>query len=296
MAALLAALSALTFGVGDFFGGLSARRMAAALTTVTAQATGLALIVAVSLLVSGDPGTGDLALGAAAGLTGGVGLLMFYWAMAKGPMSVVAPVSAVMSALVPVVAGVADGERPSWLAAVGILLGLPAIVLISREPTRVEALVSERAVEESVHVHTSPRAAAIGGLPVLAAALSGVGFGLFFTLLSHTGDHSGLWPIAAARLAAVALALVVAAVLRPARPEPGGVRLGMVAGCLDGLGNSLYLLASRQGLLTLVGVVGAMYPAATVLLARFVLREQLARHQIIGLVVAASAVALIALG
>lgn len=296
MAALLASLSALTFGIGDFFGGLSARRMAAGLTTVTAQASGLVLIVAVSLVVSGDPSSGDLALGALAGMTGGVGLLGFYWAMGKGPMSVVAPVSAVMSALVPVVAGVADGERPSSLAVIGILLGLPAIVLISREPTRVEALVSERAVEESVHVHTGPRAAALGGLPVVSAALAGVGFGLFFTLLSHTNEDSGLWPIASSRVAAVALGLVVVVVARPARPEPGGVRLGMIAGCLDGMGNALYLLATRHGLLTLVGVVGALYPASTVLLARVVLREQLARHQIIGLVIAAAAVALIALG
>ena len=294
MAVLLAALSAATFGVGDFFGGLSARRMASVLTTVAAQATGLVLILATCLLVTGDPTGSDLTLGVVAGLAGAVGLILFYWAMGKGPMSVVAPVSAVMSALVPIGAGVASGERPAGLAGVGILLGLPAIVLISREPTPVEAVRSERSVEAETHVHVTKGLAERGGLPVLAAAVSGIGFGAFFTVLSHTSDESGLWPIASARTAACVLAVLVVVVVRPARPGPGGIRLGMLAGCLDALGNSFYLLASRQGLLTLVGVIGAMYPASTVVLARLVLREQLTRHQVLGLATAALAVALIA--
>jgi uncharacterized membrane protein len=294
MAALLAALSAVTFGVGDFFGGLSARRMASVLTTVAAQATGLVLIVATCLVVTGDPTRADLLLGVAAGLAGALGLILFYWAMGKGPMSVVAPVSAVMSALVPIGAGVADGERPSGLAVVGILLGLPAIVLISREPNPAEAVESERSVEAETHVHVPDGLAERGGLPVVAAALSGLGFGAFFTVLSHTSDASGLWPIASARVAASLLAVLVVLVVRPQRPEPGGIRFGMLAGCLDALGNSFYLFASRQGLLTLVGVVGAMYPASTVVLARVVLREQLTRHQLLGLATAGLAVALIA--
>ncbi len=296
MAVLLAALSAASFGVGDFFGGLSARRMAAMLTTLAAQAAGLVLILASCVFISGSPEGTDLVFGAAAGLAGAVGLVLFYWAMGQGPMSVVAPVSAVTSALVPVIAGVVGGERPGALAVVGILLGLPAIVLISREPTPAEASASERAVEASVHVHASPRLAAVGGLPVLAATVAGVGFGGFFTLLSHTGDGSGLWPIVSARSTAVAMAAIVALAARPGRPASGGVRFALIAGSLDSLGNALYLLASRQGLLTLVGVVGAMYPAATVVLARVVLREQLARHQVAGLGIAAAAVALIALG
>jgi len=294
MAVLLAALSAATFGVGDFFGGLSARRMASALTTLAAQATGLVLVLLASLAVAGDPTRNDVTLGVVAGLAGAVGLILFYWAMGKGPMSVVAPVSAVMSALVPIGAGVLDGERPSAVAIVGILLGLPAIVLISREPTPVEADESERSVEEATHVHVRAGLAERGGLPVLAAALSGVGFGTFFTVLSHTSDESGLWPIASARTAASLLAIVVVLAVRPPRPERSGVGFGMLAGCLDVLGNSFYLLASRQGLLTLVGVIGAMYPASTVVLARVVLREQLTRHQLLGLATAGLAVALIA--
>jgi uncharacterized membrane protein len=134
MAVLLAALSALTFGAGDFCGGLSARRIAAQWTTAVAQATGLVILVLVALLVGGSPRGVDMGLGAAAGVCGGLALIVFYWAMSEGPMSVVAPLSAVMSAIVPTVAGTLEGERPGVLGTVGILLALPAILLISREP------------------------------------------------------------------------------------------------------------------------------------------------------------------
>lgn len=296
MAVLLAALSAATYGIGDFFGGLSARRMAAALTTVVAQVSGFVVILALCLVFTGEPTSSDLSLGAGAGLAGGVGLILFYWAMGRGPMSVVAPVSAVASALVPVLYGIADGERPGLLAVLGILAGLPAIVLISREPTPVEAAVSEREVEASVHLRTTPRLASIGGLPVLVAAVAGIGFGTFFTMLSQTGSSSGLWPLLGARASAAALALVVAGVTGPARPARAGVLFALATGFLDAAGNALYLLATREGLLTLVAVVGAMYPASTVLLARIVLRERLAPHQLVGIGVAVGAVTLIAVG
>lgn len=278
MAVLLAALSALTFGAGDFSGGLSARRIAAQWTTAVAQATGLVLIVVVASIVGGSPGLTDLGLGVAAGLCGGAALVAFYWAMAQGPMSVVAPLSAVMSAIVPTVAGMVEGERPGALGLVGILLALPAIVLISREPAP---------DDEADRAPATPKV-------VAAATLSGVGFGLFFTLVSHTADDSGLWPLAGARSAAIVLALLVVVAARPARPRVDGVRLAMLAGCLDSSANVLFLLASRQGLLTLVGVIGAMYPASTVVLARVVLGERLARHQLVGLAIAGLAVVLIA--
>ena len=171
MAVLLAALSALTFGAGDFCGGLSARRIAAQWTTATAQATGLVIILIVAIAVGGSPGAGDIGLGVAAGLSGGIALVLFYWAMAQGPMSVVAPVSAVMSAVVPTIAGIVDGERPAPLAIVGIVLALPAIVLISREPAPDDDAADRH--------RATPRA-------IVAATVSGIGFGLFFTFISHT--------------------------------------------------------------------------------------------------------------
>ena len=297
MAAVLAALSAVTFGIGDFFGGLSARRIVAQLTTLAAQATGLVLLVVVAVtLITGEPTSGDWVVGAAAGVCGGTGLILFYWAMAQGPMSVVAPLSAVTSALVTVLAGVLGGERPAARATIGIVAALPAIVLISREPTRDELVSAEARVEASTPRGVPAGLAAVGGLPVVAATLAGVGFGLFFTLLSRSGDDSGLWPIVSARAAAVVLALVVVGVARPRHAGREGLLLAMAAGCLDATANSLYLLASRQGLLSVVGAIGAMYPASTVVLARLVLGERLARHQLVGLALAAGAVALIATG
>lgn len=283
MPALLASLSAALFGVADFFGGLSARRIAAQWTTGIAQAAGLLVIVATSLVVGGSPSSGDLALGAGAGLCGGLGLTLFYWAMAQGPMSVVAPVSALVSALVPITAGLLDGERPGPLAVAGIVVALPAIAVISREPVG-------PAADGGVDHRVRP-----SSLPVLAALLSGVGFGSFFTLISHTADDSGVWPLAAARAAAVLLAMVLVVGTRAGAPNVQGARLALVAGLTDSTANVFYLFAAREGLLSVVGVIGAMYPAATVVLARVVLKERLARHQLIGLGAAALAVTLIAL-
>ena len=248
-------------------------------------------------MIGGSPTGTDLALGAAAGVAGAFGLVLFYWAMSQGPMSVVAPVSAVMSALVPVTTGVLTGDRPSPLAILGIAIALPAIVAISREPSATEAATTEAAVESSLHLHPPGWLTSLGGPPVIAAAVGGIGFGLFFTILAGTSDDSGLWPIASARSTAVVLALLAVALTRT-RPSgaaaAAGVRLAMLAGTLDVTANVFYLLASREGLLSLVGVIGAMYPASTVLLARLVLGERLARHQLIGMGVAALAVGLIA--
>lgn len=279
MAVLLAALSALTFGAGDFVGGMSARRIAAQWTTAVAQATGLVLIVVVAALVGGSPGVGDMALGAAAGVCGGLALVVFYWAMAQGPMNVVAPLSAVTSAVVPTMVGVASGERPGLLGVVGIALALPAIVLISREPRDQDPAADRHRASTRVFV---------------AATAAGVGFGLFLSFVSRTAQDSGLWPLAGARSAAIAVAVVVVVATRPDRPRSEGARFAMLAGCLDATGNALFLLASRQGLLTLVGVIGAMYPASTVVLARLVLGERLVRHQLVGLGIAGLAVVLIA--
>ncbi|MFZ4519583.1 MAG: EamA family transporter [Microthrixaceae bacterium] len=286
MGALLAACSALSFGVGDFLGGLSARRMPAVLAALTAQVAGLVLLVGLALLVGGSAAGADLAVGAAAGTSGALGLVLFYWALAEGKMSVVAPVSAVMSALVPLVFGLVDGERPSTVALLGALAALPAIVLIAREPGDA-ADPDER----------SPDPTGRRQRQVLAAAvIAGLGFGGFFVFLSRSGDGSGMWPLVSARGTAATIVAVTALVLRPGRFTGPGLRAGMLGGCFDVAANSLFLISTRQGLLTLVGVIGAMYPASTVVLARVVLQERLARHQLWGLALAAVAVAAIAAG
>ena len=178
-------------------------------------------------------------------------------------------------------------------------LGLPAIVLISREPTPDEAEVSAELVAADDHLRTPPgRLRRLGGLPVVAAAGAGLGFGSFFAVLSVTSDTSGVWPVGAARAAAILItvAVIAGSTIRGHRPRPDrrGVVLALGAGVLDSSANVAFLLATRQGLLTLIGVVGAMYPASTVALARVVLGERLARHQLVGLALAAVAVGVIA--
>lgn len=281
MSVILAALSALAYGVGDFLGGLSARRIAATLTAVTAQASGLVLMVGLALVVGGSPTGSEWLIAAASGACGALALLLFYWALAEGQMSVVAPLSALMSALIPVGVGVVDGERPGALAWGGVAAALVAIALISREPGDPVA-PDER---------SAPPAPGRGGLVLGAALLAGVGFGVFLVGLSRTSTDSGMWPLVGARGTAVLVVGAVAVASRAGVARGEGLRWGLLAGVFDTAANGLYLVASRRGLLTLVGVVVAMYPAATVVLARVVLRERLARHQLVGLGLAAAAVA-----
>lgn len=286
MAVLLAALSACVFGISDFLGGMSAKRIAATLTSMLAELSGLAGLLVVAVLVGGNPVGRDWAWGSAAGLAGGVALVLFYWAMSRGQMSVVAPVTAVLSALVPLLAGLLLGERPSALALGGALLAVLAIVLVSREPG------DPRGPEEPP-TETDPR---VQRLILAAAVVSGLGFGFYFVCISRVGEDSGMWPVAAARLAAAAVVGLMMVRSRPRGHEKVGVQLALVAGLLDVTANVLFLLASRLGLLTLVGVIGAMYPASTLVLARTVLKERLAPHQLAGLALAVAAVVGIALG
>ncbi|HPU38022.1 MAG TPA: hypothetical protein PLS63_00500 [Microthrixaceae bacterium] len=286
MAALLAAVSAVAFGVGDFLGGLSARRMAAIATTLVAQLTGLLLLVVIAPIVGGTVAPTDLAYGAAAGLVGAGALMTFYWALSAGQMSVVAPVSAVTSALVPLVFGLIDGERPGVVPLAGALVALPAIVLISREPTDPEG-------PDETDV---PSVSATPSRVIAASVLAGVGFGSFLVLISRSGADSGLWPLTAARAMAIPVIAAAALVTRSWRVERKGLGLALGAGVFDVTANASFLFASRIGLLTLVGVLGSMYPASTVVLARVVLKERLAVHQLTGLGLAVIALIAIAAG
>lgn len=291
MGVLLAALSAVCYGSADFMGGLASRHERALMITWYSQMVGLVTITLVALIVPAELVTGtDWVWGGLGGLAGAVGLLLLYGALAVGPMAVVAPVTALCSAIVPVIAGVViDGERPSSIAVVGIVLALPAIGLVASSPAGDERVrVAVRVVVESV--------------------VSGVMFGLFFVFFARAGEDAGMWPTVAARVASVsALCVVVLVATTRARRGPNsspqgiGVSLAALpliagAGVFDVAANGLYLVASRNGLLSQISVVSAMYPAATVALARVVLRERMSRLQIAGLVLAAAAVALVAYG
>jgi drug/metabolite transporter (DMT)-like permease len=274
----LALSAALLFGVGDFLGGLATRRAAALPVALLAQVAGLvALLAVLPLLETADPTRGDLAWGAVAGMFGGVGLTLMFRSFALGAMGVAAPVTALCAAGVPVVTGLALGERPGVAALVGVGLAMVAVALISRE----EAAAKARAL--------APLRTVVG-----TALVAGVAFGIFFTLLGQTGDDAGLWPLVAARSASGLLLL--GPVLRTR-----GLPVATVAwtACLSGVvdmgANVLYVLATRRGLLSVVAVLTSLYPATTVVLARYVLREPVGRVQLVGFAVAAVAVALIAL-
>jgi drug/metabolite transporter (DMT)-like permease len=281
MAALLAFSAAVAYGVGDFFGGIAARRQPASAVVLWSHLVGLLMLLAVAPLVGGEPTPRALAVGAAAGVLGGVGVALFYWGLAIGAMSVVAPIAALLSASVPVVFGLTSGERPEPAALVGIALALGAIVLVSQEEPGAH------------HAQRTDRR----WLPIAVAVTAGVAFGFFFVLIGKAGDDVGIWPLVGARIASVTLFVLLGAVgvtssAVPLRREALPV---VVCGLLDAGANVFLLLALDRGLLSVVAVLTALYPAGTVLLARYVLGERLSRLQRAGLGVAGVAAVLIAL-
>jgi drug/metabolite transporter (DMT)-like permease len=277
VALLLALASAVLWGGSDFLGGLASRRATAQAVVFGSQASGLVVLVLLLPWFGGSASAADLWLGAAAGASGGAGLVIFYRAMAGGVMSVVAPTTGVCAAAVPVLTGVAFGERIGAAAAVGIVLALIAVLLVAAEG----GLSSLRAV----------RPASLG-----PALIAGVLFGLFFVLLHHTHPGAELAPLVSARAASVLL--VGAAALagrRSLRVPRGALPMVAIAGIADMTANALYLIATQHGQLAITGVLASLYPASTVLLAQVVLRERLVRTQAVGVAAAVAAVVLIAL-
>lgn len=276
MAVLLALASSALFGAADFTGGLASRRVPAVTVVLGSQATGLLIaLVAAPLFQAGNLRGSDLLWGASAGLAGSVGLGVFYHALATTQMAVAAPATALFGAMVPVVFGLAIGERPELIAWLGVAVAVPALVLMSAG---------------SVALRTGARRAVLLGL------VAGVGFGLFGILISRTPDGAGLWPLLAARIASVGgLAGVVLATGRPLWPTAAW-RPALAAGGMDMVANILFLLAVRQELLVLVVVISSLYPATTILLARTVLGERIARLHALGLGAGALGIVLIAAG
>jgi drug/metabolite transporter (DMT)-like permease len=276
VAVVLALASAVVYGASDFLGGLASRRAPVLAVVALSQLAGLLALVALLPWLGGDAGAADLVWGAAAGLAGAAGLVVFFRTLARGVMSVVAPVTAVTAAALPVVVGLAGGERVGTGAAVGIALALVAVLLVSAE----EGL------------GRLGRARTGGVLPALVA---GSAFGLFFVLLDGTSEDAGLTPLVPARLTSIVLVLVVAGAGRQRlRTDRGALPLIALSGVGDMTANALFLLATQEGgRLAIVGVLASLYPVSTVVLAQLVLRERLVRAQIGGLVVAVAAVVLI---
>jgi drug/metabolite transporter (DMT)-like permease len=278
---LLALGSAVLYGAADFTGGLASRRASAIPVVFLSQASGLLLLaLAVPFLPPTAPTRPDLLWGLLAGLSGGVGVALLYHALAIGTMAVVAPTTAVCAVTIPVVVAVLMGERPSALAAAGIFLGIGSIVLVSRQsvPAQTEP-----------HAPTGRRTTGVG-----TALISGVAIGFFFLTLAQTRTEGGMWPLLMARLLTVLLFGGIALVNRQSLRLTRRVSvLAVVCGAVDMLANVLYLLAAREGPLSIVVTLSSLYPASTVLLARIALGERLNLWQVSGVGCALAAVVLI---
>jgi drug/metabolite transporter (DMT)-like permease len=276
MTVLLALAGAVFYGLSDFIGGLYSRRTSAWAVALLAAAAGMVLSFAAALVLDGDPGGGDLLWGVAAGIGNGFGTAFLYRGLAAGQMGVVAPISAVGAAVLPVVAGLVGGERPAGLVWLGILAAFPGIWLVSREPRAADSPASSG---------------------VLDGVLAGIGFGSFFAALGQVPDSAGLLPLALNQLVACAAIVALATAMRaPWLPRDRPALGGALSGALGISGALAFLVATHHGDLSVSGVLASLYPAFTIILAATVLKERIHQAQAVGLVLCATAVALVAAG
>ncbi|MCW2765891.1 MAG: family transporter [Nocardioides sp.] len=278
MAILLALVAAAAYGFSDFVGGVFSQRVSPWAIALMAQLGGAVVVFAVAVFVDGSPTRTDLLWSLVAGLGNGFGTAFLYRGLSSGRMGVVAPVSGVGAALVPVAVGVGTGERPALLVWVGILVALPAIWLVAREP--------------QASAHGRRRGAGLGD-----GVLAGLGFGTLFAALAQIPEEAGLLPLALNQVvAAVAIVLVARALRAPWVPREPLALVGMVSGCLGALAAGAFLVATHGGYLTVTAILTSLYPAFTVVLAATLLREHVHRAQALGLGLCAVAVVLVAAG
>jgi len=299
---ILALAAAVLYGTADFLGGVASRRANVFAVLATTVPAGAAVVLVVALLGEA-PGLGGLlghglgsptsmgwdAVGWAAvsGICGAAGLIAFYAGFAAAPISVVAPVAALMSTVLPVGIAIAGGEHLTAQMVAGGLICLVAIVLVSMPAAR-------RARPGQPDDPNAGAAARLRGLAY--GAVAGAGFGLFFLCLKNAGQSGVLWPVAISRTAGtvVAIGLAVATGTRPWRRDGRGPGvIALVSGAVDAAANVCYVLATRVGLFGLAVVITALYPGMTVLLARWVLGERMRWLQRAGLLLAAAGVVLL---
>jgi drug/metabolite transporter (DMT)-like permease len=271
--------ASLSWGVADFLGGIQSRRMPVVAVVLGSQLAGLAL-VGTAVAIRGEPlPSGDfLVYAALSSVAGIIGLTSFYKALSIGSMGVVAPLSST-GAVIPVVVGVATGDRPSTLQGVGVAVAVCGVVLASREA--------------SDEAQSSPTVSAGAGF----ALLSAVGFGCFFLAIDRASNSDVLWAVCVNRTVSV---LLLGAALLVTRPRLGlrisDMRKLAIVGVLDIAANGFFAVASTKGLVSIVAVLSSLYPVATVVLARVVLGERLHRVQRFGALAALAGVALFSAG
>lgn len=273
-------LSALSWGAGDFAGGLASRKLGAYRAVLYADFFGLILIaIVMSVYRESIPSASALINSIVGGALGSMGLLLLYYSLTKGQMSIAAPISALFAAVLPVVVGAITEGLPSLLQVVGFVIALGAVWLISRgnetEPFRLSHLADLR-------------------LPIL----SGVGFGCYFIFLHYATQetHAILWPMLSSRLAGTLLLFLAVLARREPVPVPRTAwTVVLFNATLDLGGNFFFILASQAGRLDIAAVLSSLYPGATVLLAWFFLKERLAFKQWLGIAAALIAIVLFTL-
>jgi uncharacterized membrane protein len=289
MVIFLGLAAAVLYGSGDFLGGMATRRLQVFPVLLLADTAGLIVALVVALAFPGSVGLAGLVWGISAGLIGGFGLIIFYIGLATGPMSVVAPVSGLVSTVLPVGVALAEGERPGLGVYAGALLCLVAIVLTSSSG---DADGSDADGSGARRVGRAGHGRAIG-----YGVVAGVAFGLFFLLIRNAGQSGEFWPVAAGRIGELAVVLIAAALLRRSL-SPGGADARLLvaatgAGAIDVVANVCYVAATRTGAFGLAVVLASLYPGFTVLLARVVLGERLRWVQRAGLALAAFGILLV---
>jgi drug/metabolite transporter (DMT)-like permease len=297
MVTVLALAAALLYGSADFLGGAATRHAHVLSVLLVSASAGVAVTGAAALLAGGPPRAAGIGWGICAGAAGGVGFMFFYAGLAAGPMSVVAPLSALVSTVLPVTVALAEGERLGPRVYTGALICMVAIVAVSsgggRAASDADAAGGQR--HSARRWIPGPGQRAARGIGYGLA--SGAAFGMFFLFIRNGGESGALWPVAVARIAGTLIVVIAAAGTRRRplhwQPDAGPFLTALGAGVLDAAANVCYVLATRVGLLGLAIVLTALYPGVTVLLARVVLGERTGWAQRAGLALAAAGVLLV---
>ena len=267
-------VSAVTWGAGDFSGGMAVKRTNPYGAVIAAHAFSLVLLLVLGI-ITGEPvpPLRDWLWGGAAGIGGGIGLALLYSALAAGQMSIAAPVSALVAAMLPVLVGGFSEGLPDWGTLIGFGLALTAVWLISG----------------GIGLKFQPQKLR---LPFLA----GLCFGAFFIFIHQGSSLSILWPLVATRIASITSLLIFSIVTRQSWiPTRNSWLLIIMSSLLDSAGNVFYALSARLGRMDVAAVLGSLYPGSTVLLAWFILKERVSPLQMIGILVALVAIVLITL-
>jgi drug/metabolite transporter (DMT)-like permease len=272
----LSLIAAAAWGAGDFLGGLASRHGRVFAASTSSQAIGVLVALVAAPLIGGSPSAEDFAWGAVAGVSGGLAVLALYRGMATSPIGIVVPVAAIGTGGFPALFSVVRGEEPGLLVGVGLAVAAVALWFLSRP----DGVSTEGTITSGLAY----------GL------MAGAGFGGLLIALSRVGDDAGIWPLTTTRLSgAIVIALIAVISRRPLQPVRAALPAIAGAATLAIVGNAAFLFAATDGTVAIAAIIGALFPAFSVLLARIFLQEPLTSARLAGLGMAAASISLIAL-